>query len=155
QPRAESSCLLLSVIVPTFNEAGALGTTLDGLRHLSGNHEVIVVDGGSQDETVAIARNQGGRVLQARRGRGSQMHAGACAARGDVLWFLHADTRPPVDAAARIQEALRRRNVVGGNFKLRFAGNGWAARFMTFVYPILGKFGLCYGDSAIFVRRAV
>jgi hypothetical protein len=70
-----------------------------------------------------------------------------------VLWFVHADTVPPPDGADRIREALRRPAVVGGNFTLRFSGPTTAARFLTWLYPHLGRFGLCYGDSALFVRR--
>ncbi|HYE64560.1 MAG TPA: glycosyltransferase family 2 protein, partial [Pyrinomonadaceae bacterium] len=95
----------------------------------------------------------GVRLMTGERGRGSQMHAGACAAEGDVLWFLHADTHPPADAVARIFEAIRDPRVVGGNFEIRFDGARPAARFLTRLYPRLRKLGLCYGDSAIFVRR--
>ncbi|HEY9284740.1 MAG TPA: hypothetical protein VIP46_14890, partial [Pyrinomonadaceae bacterium] len=85
--------------------------------------------------------------------RGAQMHAGACAARGHVLWFVHADTRPSAGCAARIEEALRDQSVVAGNFRVIFDGEARAARFLTWLYPRLRRLGLCYGDSAIFVRR--
>src|SRR4051812_3930463 len=88
----------LSVIIPTLDEAGAIEATLDAVGRLRGPVEVIVVDGGSGDATVELARGRGARVVTAPRGRGAQMHAGACAARGEVLWFLHADTHPPPDA---------------------------------------------------------
>jgi cellulose synthase/poly-beta-1,6-N-acetylglucosamine synthase-like glycosyltransferase len=83
------------------------------------------------------------------------MHAGAGIARGDVLWFLHADTIPPPDAPAQILNALRRDpKIVGGNFAISFDGTRLAARFLTWLYPQLRKLGLCYGDSAIFVRAS-
>ena len=148
----------LSVIVPTLNEARSVGATLDALRGACGTAEVevIVVDGGSRDATVEVAQAHGARVISSERGRGVQMRVGARAARGasDVLWFLHADTMPPTDALALIRQALLDARVVGGNFALRFDGARPAARLMTWLYPQLRRLGLCYGDSAFFVRRA-
>ena len=143
----------ISVIIPTLNEQTDLGTTLDALARLRGSVEIIVVDGGSGDGTLAVAREHGVRALEAERGRGVQMHAGARAARGAVLWFLHADTLVPADAAERITLAVRDPAVVGGNFRLRFDGRRWTSRFHTCLQPIFGWLGLVYGDSAIFVRR--
>jgi GT2 family glycosyltransferase len=83
------------------------------------------------------------------------MHAGACAARGEALWFLHADTIIPPDGVSEICKALARdAETVGGNFTIQFDGDGSAARFLTWLYPQLRKVGLCYGDSAIFVRAS-
>jgi rSAM/selenodomain-associated transferase 2 len=142
------------VIIPTLNEARELAETLEAVANLRGPVEVIIVDGGSSDETVAIAQRQGVRVLRTSPGRGGQLRTGACAARGEVLWFLHADTRPPADAAERIGEALRSPDVVGGNFTVRFGSDAPAARFLGQLYAQVRRFGLFYGDSAIFVRRA-
>ena len=142
-----------SIIIPTLNEAHSIRSTLDRVRRVRSSLEVIVVDGGSSDRTIEIAREHGVRVLHATRGRGSQMHAGACAARGDVFWFLHADTIPPADATEQITRALSDPRVVAGNFAVRFDGEGRAANFLTWLYPHLRKLGLCYGDSGIFVRR--
>jgi rSAM/selenodomain-associated transferase 2 len=144
----------LSVIIPTLNEADTLGLTLDALACLPEKPEVIVVDGGSSDGTIEIALERDVCVINSERGRGAQMHAGACAAQGDALWFLHADTRPPDEAVAKIIEALDAAEVVGGNFEISFEGTRRAAKFLTWLYPQLRKLGLCYGDSAIFVRRA-
>ena len=143
----------LSIIIPALNEAHCIGATLDAFARLPDSVEVIVVDGGSQDDTVLIARERGLRVIEAERGRGTQMHTGACIARGEALWFLHADTVPPADAFVRIVEALREPGVAGGNFDVRFDGATRAARFLTWLYPQLRKIGLYYGDSAMFVRR--
>jgi glycosyltransferase involved in cell wall biosynthesis len=96
----------LSIIVPTLNEADGIAgllADLDPLRHRG--HEVIVVDGGSDDPTAAIAAPRADRVVTAARGRARQMNAGARLASGDVLWFLHADSRVPPDAAAAVIEA--------------------------------------------------
>ena len=81
------------------------------------------------------------------------MQVGACLALGDVFWFLHADTIVPKESANLIVAALADPEVVGGNFDVHFSGAGWAASFMTWLYPQLRRLGLCYGDSAMFVRR--
>jgi glycosyltransferase involved in cell wall biosynthesis len=92
----------LSIVVPVLDEATGIAATLAALAPLrTAGHEVIVVDGGSHDDTVARARPLADRVVGAARGRASQMNAGAAIARNDVLLFLHADTRLPPDAAGR------------------------------------------------------
>lgn len=143
----------LSVIIPTLNEAPAIGRILARLRSFKESVEIIVVDGGSKDETVSIALECGAKVIEAPRGRGSQLRAGAEASTGDILWFLHADSIPPADAPAEISRAFVNQGLVAGNFKLRFEGDSGAARFMTWFYPQIRKLGLVYGDSGIFVRR--
>jgi rSAM/selenodomain-associated transferase 2 len=150
---AEAERPALSIIIPVFNEARSIAATLDAVKEVRGRVEVIVVDGGSQDRTLEILRERGVRVIESERGRGLQMHAGASAARGKVLWFLHADTTPPAEAGERISEALRDVRAVGGNFHVCFDGGRRAAHFLTWLYPQLRKLGLCYGDSGIFVRR--
>jgi rSAM/selenodomain-associated transferase 2 len=142
-------------VIPTLNEAQAIGATLNAVARMPAPIEVIVVDGGSHDDTPDIARQYRITVITAERGRGTQMHAGACAAQGEVLWFVHADTHPPVDGVRYILEALRNRQVVGGYFRVRFDGSSHAARFLTWLYPRLGWLGLCYGDATLFVRRAI
>jgi rSAM/selenodomain-associated transferase 2 len=143
----------LSIIIPALNEAHSIGPTLDAVSQLVGSFEVIVVDGGSDDGTSEIASVHGAMVIASEGGRGVQMHKGACAAQGEALWFLHADTVVPADGAHLIVEALHDRRVVAGNFNICFNGSGRPARFMTWLYPQLRRLGLCYGDSAIFVRR--
>ncbi len=142
-------------MVPTLEEEGAIGLLLDLVASVRGVEEVIVVDGGSRDATMSIARSRGAQVLEAvSGGRGAQMRAGAAVARGEALLFLHADTLPPSDAAEALTEALRYPWVAGGNFFTRFSGPSHAARFMTWLYPQLHKLGIVYGDSAIFVRTS-
>jgi rSAM/selenodomain-associated transferase 2 len=143
----------LSIVIPTLNEAGRLAATLTAVARMRGPFEVIIADGGSIDDTAAIATRHGAIVVAGQRGRGTQLHAGACIARGDVLWFLHADTHPPSDGVEQIGEALRDPRVVAGNFAIRFDGESRAARFLTWLYPRLRWLGLRYGDSGIFVRR--
>lgn len=142
-----------SIIIPTLNEASEIGCALDALRFQGESVEIIIADGGSSDETGAIAQGKGATVIIVQRGRGVQMHTGADAAKGSILWFLHADSVPPGDALSEIRHALTDENIVGGNFTLRFDGGGRAARFMTWFYPQIRRIGLMYGDSGIFVRR--
>jgi rSAM/selenodomain-associated transferase 2 len=142
----------LSIIIPALNEAPSIGPALDAVSQLSGSVEVIVVDGGSDDDTREIARARGAKVIASERGRGAQMNRGAGAAQGGLLWFLHADTIVPADAVERIVQALDDPKVIAGNFRVRFDGPGRAPRFMTWLYRQLRRIGLCYGDSAIFVR---
>ena len=143
----------ISIIVPTLNERECITKTLRSLQQLEGEKEIIVVDGGSHDETRSLACAQGAQVLRTLPGRGLQMHAGALKATGDVLWFVHADTIPPVHALKEIRKHLESPLVVGGNFGLAFDGPSRAARHLTAIYPMLRMLGLCYGDSGIFIRR--
>ena len=146
---------MVSIIVPALNEAAQIRETLHALQAVAGEKEIVLVDGGSEDETVAIARASGAIVIESARGRGVQQHAGAIAARGDVLWFVHADTIPPPSGIQDINAALEDSSIVGGNFGLTFDGPSRAARQLTAIYPTLRWLNLCYGDSGIFVRRSV
>lgn len=143
----------ISIIVPALNEQECIEETLRSLQDLEGPKEIIVVDGGSRDATVALANNAGVKVLTAAPGRGGQMRTGALEATGEVFWFVHADTMPPANALAEIRTALQDARVAGGNFGLLFDGTSRAARQMTAIYPMLRFLGLCYGDSGIFLRR--
>lgn len=145
--------LQLSVVVPTLNEACAIGATLDHIRRIPGVCQIVVIDGGSDDSTAAIARQHGALVLRSPRGRGTQLHTGARQASGNVLWFLHADTHPPLDAAAQIAGALAEPRVIGGHFRVRFDRPDAASRFFTILYTLAQCFGLRYGDSGYFVKR--
>ncbi len=144
----------LSVVIPTLNEAAMLRANLDALGPLREVAEVIVVDGGSHDTTVAVAECAGCEVVTAPRGRGAQLDAGARIASGDVMWFLHADTLAPPNAAEQIERACADERVVAGNFRLIFDGDDPGAKFLTALYPHLSWLGLRYGDSGIFVRRS-
>ncbi len=147
--------MLISIIIPTLNENTTIRNAADSLARLRGDFEVIVADGGSADGTVETARDRGLRVIGAERGRGQQMNAGSRLARGDVLLFLHADTRLPDEALRLIKDVLQFPDVCGGNFSLVFDGGTREARLLTKIYPLLRIGGMCYGDSAIFVRRSV
>jgi rSAM/selenodomain-associated transferase 2 len=143
----------LSIVVPALNEASALGPTLAALAPLRARgHEVVVVDGGSKDATPEIARALSDRLLVAPRGRASQMNAGARAATGQALVFLHADTRLPEEADRLVAAALRER--LWGRFDVHIEGRArllkWVARGMNLRSRITG---IATGDQAIFVRR--
>jgi len=146
----------VSVIIPTLNEEQSIGATLEAIAQVKGEFEVIVADGGSKDRTIEIARQFGARVIASDQGRGTQMHNGARAARGQTFLFLHADTVAPGDLVMQIIKALLSdETALGGNCDIRFDGTSHAASFMTWLYPKLGNLGLCYGDSGIFVRASV
>ncbi len=144
---------MVTIIIPVLNEASRISRSICVLQALEGEKEILVVEGGSEDETVALATAAGAKVLGSARGRGTQQHAGALAARGDILWFVHADTTPPSHAISEIKTALQNTSVLGGNFGLTFDGSSRAARQLSVIYPILRWLNLCYGDSGIFVRR--
>ena len=146
---------LVSIIIPTLNEATTMRDLAASLGRLRGEFEVIVCDGGSADATVEVARQCGLRVIDAPRGRGPQMNAGAQLAKGEALLFLHADTRLPEDALELVTGALVDEKVCGGNFSLIFGGDSREARLLTRIYPLLRLGGMLYGDSAIFARRRV
>jgi rSAM/selenodomain-associated transferase 2 len=141
----------ISIVIPALNEAAVLPSTLAAARALRGDLEIIVVDGGSRDDTVAIARRLGAACVTAPPGRAAAMNRGAALARGEALLFLHADTRLPPTAHASLAAALAR-GVVGGNFAVRFDGGGAFARLLTCWYAVQRRLGVFYGDSAIFVR---
>lgn len=145
----------ISVIIPVFNEAKSIERTIVAVKSLGDDLEIIVVDGGSIDETQRIAKSCGVLVLTAVRGRGNQMHIGAMSAKSDILWFLHADTIPENSTIEQMKNALNDAETVGGNFTICFDGKFNAAKFLTWLYPHLRKIGLIYGDSAIFVRREI
>jgi rSAM/selenodomain-associated transferase 2 len=146
---------LVSVVVPTLDEERELPLLLDHLAALHGRWELLVADGGSRDATLEIARVHRARprVIEQRGGRAAQLNAAARAAGGDLLLFLHADSRLPRDAYASLAEAWRAApQVAGGNFALDF-GRGTFARVLGAVYRLQRRHGFYYGDSSIWVRR--
>lgn len=144
----------LSVILPTWNEAAAIGETLAAVSVACPRAEVIVADGGSTDDTRAIAAASGATVLQINRGRGHQQNAGANAATGDVFLFLHADTLLPCYAGVTIERALEDPRTLGGNFRLHFAPASFWNDIFAAVYNVRSRTARhYYGDSAIFLRR--
>lgn len=146
---------MISVIIPTLNEAYGVAATLRVIFALGHGLEVVVIDGGSEDGTAETAAREGARVYQSERGRGSQLSKGAAEARGEVLWFVHADTLAHPRALIDIEAALRDPDVAGGNFRIRFDGGSLAARFLNRLQGLRRMLGWHYGDNTIFVRRDV
>ena len=146
---------MISVVIPAYNEERALPETLERLLPQATDHQVIVVDGGSSDATVDIAsRHPGVEVLQAPKGRASQMNAGAARARGEWLLFLHADTLIPEEALSRI--AALPAEIEAGGFRHRFSGRGFGLWFISLVDNIRClRSRIIFGDQALFVRRAL
>ena len=146
----------LSVIVPTLDEAAGIVAALTALAPLRAQgHEVIVVDAG-EDGTAALARPLADRVLRAPRGRARQMNRGAAVASGEVLLFLHADTRLPPSGAQAIVAGLARTGHGGwGRFDVRLSGRLPALRVVeAFMNGRSRLTGIATGDQAIFVTRA-
>jgi rSAM/selenodomain-associated transferase 2 len=146
-------------VVPVLNEERRIAAHLAALGSIAGLQETIVVDGGSTDRTVDLVRAASGvTLLQARRGRAPQMNAGADAASGDVLLFLHADVWLPPDAAHWIAFALRDPGVVAGAFRTWTVAEGqrsWASRLLHLADLRSRYTNLPYGDQALFVRAEV
>lgn len=142
----------ISIIIPTLNEADTITLALESTRKAT-HSERIVVDAGSSDQTSSLARRWGARVITSPLGRAQQMNAGAEAARGEVLLFLHADTRLPERFDDPVRHIMAQSGVAAGAFELRIDGKerglriiekvaNWRSRRMQFPY----------GDQAIFVR---
>lgn len=144
----------LTIVVPVLNEAAGIAAALAALAPLrAAGHEVIVVDGGSGDATAALAAPLADRVLAAPAGRARQMNAGAAAARGEALLFLHADTFLPPDAAALVAGALRDR--AWGRFDVRIEGGAGFLRVIAWGMNLRSRLtGIATGDQALFVRHA-
>lgn len=144
--------MLISIIIPALNEAACIEHTLQSLQQQQQPFEVIVVDGGSRDETVEIAR-QFAQVICAERGRANQMNAGAAASKGELLLFLHADSQLPPNGLALVRQAVDQ-EAQAGTFRLQFDNHspllGFYSFFTRFNFP---KFS--FGDRGLFVRTSL
>lgn len=143
----------ISVIIPTLNEAASIEATLTDLKPLrEAGHEVIVVDGGSNDTTIELASRLADRVIQSSAGRAIQMNRGAAAASGELLWFLHADTRVPAEAASILQQAAGEGD--WGRFDVRLSGKHPLFRLVEEMMCLRSRLtGIATGDQGIFVRQ--
>jgi len=141
----------ISIIIPTLNEESEVSRWRELTPWVG---EVMIVDGGSTDQTVSLARSQGLRVEVCRAGRGAQMNYGARLASGRVLLFLHADTRMPPDFAGLILQCLNGSATVAGAFSLAIDKAGPGLKFIEHCANLRARlFQLPYGDQAIFLRR--
>jgi len=145
----------LSVVIPTLDEAAGIRDCLVPLQRLrTHGHEVIVADGGSADETAVLAAPLADRVLAVPRGRGLQMNAGAAAASGEALVFLHADTLLPIDAATLVAQGLA--DAPWGRFDVVIDGSHPMLALIGAMMNLRSRLsGIATGDQAIFVRRSV
>ncbi|MEP6821269.1 MAG: TIGR04283 family arsenosugar biosynthesis glycosyltransferase [Chthoniobacterales bacterium] len=156
---AAREVLMISIIIPTANEAQHLPKTLSAITLAGGAvaHEVLVVDAGSADQTVEVTAQHGARVVPCQvRQRAAQMNLGATQARGDILLFLHGDTVLAAAALAKIEEALTNQQVVGGAFARRYDSSSWLLRLTCALAYLRGRLsGWFLGDQGIFVRTEV
>ncbi|MDE0040097.1 MAG: TIGR04283 family arsenosugar biosynthesis glycosyltransferase [Gammaproteobacteria bacterium] len=139
----------ISVVIPVFNDAVPLRRLIDDLRDTE--LEIVVVDGGSDDDSVSVAKDAG-RVVSAPRGRGMQMAAGVPAANGEWLWFMHADTRLSQQVVAALLDRLDKPR--WGFFSVRLDGGSWPYRMIerTMSWRAAAS-GIATGDQGIFVHR--
>src|SRR6266496_1209501 len=143
----------ISIIVPVFNEAPLIRRFLAHLRERAPGAEIIVADGGSTDGTADLAAGFCDQLVESQRSRATQMNAGAHAARGEILWFLHADAEVPVQCLDEIARIMEDSNVVGGYFRIRLP--------RALVYRLTDSFAhyagmllrMRCGDHGIFCRR--
>jgi rSAM/selenodomain-associated transferase 2 len=149
------SIVKLTIILPVLNEAAGIEAALQALRRFRARGvEIVVADGASSDGTADIARGYADRVVNAPRGRALQMNAGAAAAAGDVLLFLHADTQLPADADRQIADGMARSGRLWGRFDVQFDSGG-ALRLVAAAMNLRSRLtGIATGDQAMFMTRA-
>ena len=144
---------LCSIVIPVLNEAGSIVPLLQQLQAWRTLAEIIVVDGGSQDASAALASDYCDLVLHSKRGRASQMNAGAQRARGDTLFFLHCDTYPGISMAGL--ETLLADEPRWGFFSVRLSGKAWLLRVVERLMNLRSRFSrIATGDQLLFVRRS-
>jgi rSAM/selenodomain-associated transferase 2/rSAM/selenodomain-associated transferase 1 len=145
----------ISIIIPTLNEAATIARTLSHLEGVK-NLEVIVVDGGSNDETAELAESRGAKVIQSNPGKAIQMNAGAAAAAAAVLVFLHADTLLPENFSHQIVSALNQKGVAAGAFRLAIDSTAAGIRIIERMANLRSRFlRLPYGDQALFMKKSL
>lgn len=146
----------VSVIIPCLNEASCLGETLEFLRSedKSNSVEFLVVDGGSSDGSAKIAKSLGARVLNEKPGRSRQLNAGAAAASGDLLFFLHADTLPPKGAFEIIEKTFQDQKIEAASFSLSFKEPNISLKLIAIFSSLRGQlFRFSLGDQGLAIRK--
>lgn len=153
---------MITIIIPVLNEEKHIGSALANIERLNGEKEIIVVDGGSIDNTINIIKSVAAycntpiQFLSSQKGRGHQMNKGADFAGGEILLFLHADTILPENAIARIEEAIKNHEIIGGRFNARFDDDRFIFKLTAFLMNWRSRLtGIFTGDQAIFIRRNV
>ncbi|MBL1432223.1 MAG: glycosyl transferase [Gammaproteobacteria bacterium] len=156
---------MISIVIPVLNEQKALPATLSAIHKQTGSlkwlREIIIVDGGSNDATLSVAEEYKKNlpninVMHAPRGRASQMNAGAQAASGQWLLFLHADTLLPCDAVEKLYQITQKPHTFAACFKHKFSGRHLGLHFISWLHNLRFRITkVMYGDQAIFVSRSI
>ncbi len=147
---------MVSIIIPVLNEEKNITKALNNISQLKGGKEIIIVDGGSIDNTVDIVKKKGVMPLSSQKGRGCQMNRGAEIAKGETLLFLHADTILLEDGLIKIQEALKDPEIIGGRFDVRFDDDRFILKLIAFLMNWRSRLtGVSTGDQAIFIRKNI
>jgi len=145
---------MISIVIPILNEEEILEATLNSLSKCINGHELIIVDGGSTDDSYKIAE-QYAQVIKSSAGRGPQMNCGAGVARGEIILFLHADCELEAGSLDAIESAMSDLAMVGGCFQQRIDADGWKYRLIEFMIQLRAMHRRCiYGDQGLFVRRS-
>jgi rSAM/selenodomain-associated transferase 2 len=147
---------IFSIIIPTYNEADQIATTISKTHAANGKHEAefIVVDGGSTDNTIAIAKQCGATVIESeRKGRAAQMNKGASVAKNKILYFLHADSIPPKDFTTQILDA-HNDGATSGCFRLAFDYDHWFLKANAW-FTRFNVNAVRFGDQSLFVAKEV
>lgn len=147
----------VSIIIPVLNEEDTIKTVLEQFKYYrQQGHEVIVVDGGSEDNTISIAQSLADTVIKSQPGRAIQMNTGAKSAKFNVLWFLHADTLIPEHAIESIQDALNKKGYNWGWFKINLSGTNMFFRVIESMMNMRSCIsGVATGDQGIFVKKTL
>lgn len=147
----------ISVIIPALNEAASIQATLLPLQPLrQGQHEVILVDGGSIDNTIELAQALTDKIITSPKGRARQMNAGAKQAHGDVYWFLHSDTLAPENADKIIKQHLHDSGRHWGRFNIHLSGQQFIFRLIAWMMNTRSRItGIATGDQGIFIKAGV
>ncbi len=147
---------MLSIVVPVLNEQSQINAAVEHIRAQSfdGAYEIIVVDGDPNGGTIRVVRDEAVTCIAGSKGRGRQMNAGACVSRGDVLLFLHADTRLPPSALTNVRRVLESGKYVGGAFDLAIDSQRWILKYIAARANMRSRWNrIPYGDQAIFIRK--
>ncbi len=146
---------MISIIMPVLNEEVVIEKALKNLTKQKGDFELIVVDGGSTDQTTEIAKRYAD-IIVSDKGRACQMNAGAKVANGDILLFLHADSILQNDALVKLENVMDNKGMIGGAFKYALDDPFWFYRIIEFLANLRARtFSIYPGDHGIFVRRAI
>jgi rSAM/selenodomain-associated transferase 2 len=144
--------MLISIIIPVYNEEKNIRDFMESLKGIQGDHEVIFVDGGSTDNTFNIVKEEFFIVKSPKKGRGCQMNYGSTLAKGQVLLFLHSDSTLPADALKYVREALKKSRA--GCFRIRFDSKSILMKICAFMSDSRVKIrNIAFGDQGIFITK--